>query len=81
MDFIRSPVIDATYRGPPGILPVNPGAGPFAIAHAPRRAQLRVAPLVQQAAFEPAGGLSVTARGAGGFGTSGKGREWLQFWQ
>ncbi|MGP3697698.1 dUTP diphosphatase [Rhodobacter sp. NSM] len=62
--------IDADYRGPLGVILVNLGAEPFRIAHGDRIAQIVVAPVVQ-ALFEPAAELGETARGAGGFGSTG----------
>ena len=64
--------IDSDYRGPLGVLLVNLGDQPFVVAHGERIAQLVVAPVVQ-ARFEVADGLSVTARGEGGFGSTGRG--------
>nr|WP_244867883.1 dUTP diphosphatase [Vannielia litorea] len=64
--------IDSDYRGPLGILMINLGAEPFTVQHGERIAQLVVAPVVQ-AAFSPAGALSETARGVGGFGSTGTG--------
>jgi len=63
--------IDADYRGEVGVVVVNLGAGPVTIARGDRIAQLVVAP-VARAAFEPAEALAGTARGAGGFGSTGK---------
>ena len=63
--------IDSDYRGPLGVLLINLGAEPFAIAHGDRIAQMIVAPVVQ-AAFEPVDVLEETARGAGGFGSTGR---------
>mgnify|MGYP000589334497 CR=1 FL=1 len=65
--------IDSDYRGPLGVILVNLGAEPFHIAHGDRIAQLIVAPVVQ-AAFDLAESLDETARGAGGFGSTGVGR-------
>lgn len=62
--------IDSDYRGPLGVLLVNLGAEPYRIAHGDRIAQLVVAPVVQ-ARFEAAEALSGSARGAGGFGSTG----------
>ena len=45
---------------------------PFTVAHGERIAQLVVAPVVQ-AGFTAAEALSHTARGAGGFGSTGQG--------
>jgi dUTP pyrophosphatase len=63
--------IDSDYRGPLGVLLVNLGAEPFTIAHGDRIAQLIVAPVVQ-ARFELAPALGQTARGTGGFGSTGR---------
>jgi dUTP pyrophosphatase len=63
--------IDSDYRGPLGVLLVNLGAGPYTIRHGDRIAQMIVAPVVQ-ARFEIAESLGRTARGAGGFGSTGR---------
>jgi dUTP pyrophosphatase len=63
--------IDSDYRGPLGVLLVNLGADPFAIAHGDRIAQIIVAPVVQ-AAFQLVETLTDTARGDGGFGSTGR---------
>jgi len=63
--------IDSDYRGPLGVIVMNAGAEPFRIVHGDRIAQMVVAPVVQ-ARFELAGDLSETARGAGGFGSTGR---------
>lgn len=64
--------IDSDYRGPLGVIVINLGADPIRIAHGDRIAQAVVAPVVQ-ARFEIAGELSHTARGTGGFGSTGQG--------
>ena len=64
--------IDADYRGPLGVIVMNAGAEPFVIAHGERIAQMVVAPVVQ-ARFALADDLSDTERGAGGFGSTGRG--------
>jgi dUTP pyrophosphatase len=64
--------IDNDYRGPLGVLLVNLGAEPFRIAHGDRIAQMVVAPVLQ-ARFEAVATLSETARGDGGFGSTGRG--------
>lgn len=64
--------IDSDYRGPLGVIVLNAGQAAFEITHGERIAQLVVAPVVQ-AVFEPAETLSDTARGAGGFGSTGRG--------
>ena len=62
--------IDSDYRGPLGVLLVNLGPAPYTIEHGGRVAQLVVAPVVQ-ARFVVAEDLGHTARGAGGFGSTG----------
>ncbi len=62
--------IDADYRGPLGVLLVNFGTEPFAIAHGDRIAQAIVAPVVQ-ARFAIVDELTETERGSGGFGSTG----------
>ncbi|GAA6200994.1 dUTP diphosphatase [Aquicoccus sp. SU-CL01552] len=63
--------IDSDYRGPLGVIVMNAGDAPFRIAHGDRIAQMVVAPVVQ-ARFDLAEDLSDTARGAGGFGSTGQ---------
>lgn len=62
--------IDSDYRGPLGIIMVNLGDAPFEVTHGMRIAQMVVAPVVQ-AGFEIVTSLDETARGAGGFGSTG----------
>lgn len=64
--------IDSDYRGPLGIILINHGAGPFHIAHGDRIAQMIVAPVIQ-AEINLVDTLSETERGAGGFGSTGRG--------
>jgi dUTP pyrophosphatase len=63
--------IDADYRGEVGVILINHGHEPFTIRRGDRIAQIIVAPVVQ-AQFHEAE-LSETARGAGGFGSTGQG--------
>lgn len=63
--------IDSDYRGPLGVIVMNAGQKGFTISHGDRIAQMVVAPVLQ-ARFELAGALSETARGAGGFGSTGQ---------
>lgn len=63
--------IDSDYRGPLGVILMNAGDAPFVIGHGDRIAQMVVAPVVQ-ARFELVQGLDDTARGCGGFGSTGK---------
>ncbi|MFY9211973.1 MAG: dUTP diphosphatase [Aestuariivita sp.] len=62
--------IDSDYRGPLGVIVMNAGDAPFVVEHGARIAQIVVAPVVQ-AEFALDSGLSETARGAGGFGSTG----------
>lgn len=64
--------IDSDYRGPLGVALVNLGTEPYTIHHGDRIAQAVVAPVVQ-VRFEVTDGLTETARGAGGFGSTGRG--------
>lgn len=61
--------IDSDYRGPLGVIVQNGGDAAFEITHGMRIAQMVVAPVVQ-ARFEVTQ-LDQTARGAGGFGSTG----------
>jgi dUTP pyrophosphatase len=63
--------IDADYRGEVQVALVNLGAEPFDITRGERIAQLVVAP-VAQARWEPVPDLDDTARGVGGFGSTGR---------
>ena len=62
--------IDSDYRGELKVILINHGADDFAITRGDRIAQLVVAPVVQGAWLEVAE-LDDTARGAGGFGSTG----------
>ncbi|MGL5012348.1 MAG: dUTP diphosphatase [Paracoccaceae bacterium] len=62
--------IDSDYRGPLGVALVNLGAEPYTVQHGDRIAQMIVAPVVQ-AAFAVVDALDATARGTGGFGSTG----------
>jgi dUTP pyrophosphatase len=55
-----------------GVIVMNAGQEPFRIEHGMRIAQMVVAPVVQ-AEFELAESLDDTARGEGGFGSTGAG--------
>ncbi len=73
ISLVNSPgTIDSDYRGGVGVILINHGADPFEIAHGTRIAQMVVAPVVQ-ASFEQFETLDDTARGAGGFGSTGRG--------
>ena len=63
--------IDADYRGEVKVILANLGAEPFAVKRGERIAQL-VPAAVQRAAFAEVDELDETARGAGGFGSTGQ---------
>ena len=64
--------IDSDYRGELKILLINHGPEPFAIRRGERIAQL-VPAAVTLATFDEVDELCVTARGGGGFGSTGVG--------
>lgn len=71
--LVNSPgTIDSDYRGPLGVVLINLGDAPFTVVHGERIAQMVIAPVVQ-AVFAEARTLDETARGAGGFGSTGRG--------
>lgn len=63
-------VVDSDYRGEVKVVLVNHGREPFRIQPGDRIAQLLVQ-RVERVTFVPADALSGTARGTGGFGSSG----------
>lgn len=68
--------IDADYRGEIGVVLINHGSEAFAVTRGMRIAQMVIARHAQ-ARWQEVADLSQTARGAGGFGstgTAGKGR-------
>lgn len=62
--------IDSDYRGEVGVILINHGDVPVTLVRGMRIAQLVVAPVVRVALSEAAT-LPATARGAGGFGSTG----------
>ena len=68
---LNSPgTIDADYRGEIKVILINHGADDFTITRGMRIAQMVVAP-VARAAWSECSDLPDTARGAGGFGSTG----------
>jgi dUTP pyrophosphatase len=63
--------IDEDYRGEVKVILANLGDEPFTIVRGERIAQLVPAP-VQRAVFEEVAALDDTARGGGGFGSTGR---------
>ncbi len=69
--LLNSPgTIDADYRGEIGVILINHGAAPFVIARGDRIAQLVIAP-VSRLAWQEVAELPTSARGQGGFGSTG----------
>ena len=64
--------IDSDYRGELKVILINLGDMPFEVRRGDRIAQLVLAPVVQAAWIEVEH-LDETARGAGGFGSTGRG--------
>lgn len=62
--------IDSDYRGEVKVILINHGTEPFAIHRGDRIAQLVLAP-VTRASWLPVDELDETARGEGGFGSTG----------
>lgn len=62
--------IDSDYRGVLGVIVMNAGQESFEITHGMRIAQMVLAPVVR-AAFALVETLDDTARGTGGFGSTG----------
>jgi dUTP pyrophosphatase len=68
---LNSPgTIDADYRGEIGVILINHGDAPFVVTRGMRIAQLIVAPVTQLSWVETSE-LPTTARGAGGYGSTG----------
>lgn len=69
---LNSPgTIDSDYRGEVGVILINHGEADFEIAKGDRIAQMVVSP-VTSVEFVPIFELNETARGAGGFGSTGR---------
>ncbi len=62
--------IDADYRGEVAVILINLGQAPVTLRRGDRIAQLVVAPC-QQIAWQPTEALDTSARGDGGFGSTG----------
>jgi dUTP pyrophosphatase len=71
ISLVNTPgTIDADYRGEVGVILINHGSEAFTVDRGMRVAQMVIAP-VTQAAWLEVDNLSDTARGAGGFGSTG----------
>jgi dUTP pyrophosphatase len=62
--------VDADYRGEIQVILINLGAEPFAVTRGLRIAQLVIAP-VSRVVWQQENELGETARGSGGFGSTG----------
>jgi len=62
--------VDSDYRGEVKVILINLGAEDFTVRRGDRIAQMVIAPVIQAAVTEVAD-LDATARGAGGFGSTG----------
>jgi dUTP pyrophosphatase len=63
--------VDADYRGEISVLLINHGEAPFTVRRGERIAQMVIAP-VTHAELTPVATLPGTARGSGGFGSTGR---------
>ena len=71
ISLVNSPgTIDADYRGEVGVIVINHGDQDLIVSRGMRIAQIVVAPVIQ-AAWDEVDELPETARGAGGFGSTG----------
>ena len=71
LSLVNAPgTIDSDYRGEIKIILINHGDKDFEISRGMRIAQMVIAPVLQ-VAIEPVTSLDDTARGAGGFGSTG----------
>ena len=69
---LNSPgTVDADYRGEVKVILVNLSDAPFVVSRGERIAQMVIAPVVQAKLVEVTA-LDATARGAGGFGSTGR---------
>lgn len=72
ISIVNAPgTVDADYRGEIKVLLVNLSNEPFTIDRGERIAQMVIAPVVQAKLVEVTA-LDTTARGAGGFGSTGR---------
>lgn len=71
ISLVNSPgTIDADYRGEIGVIVINHGVEPLIVTRGLRIAQMVIAPVIQ-ARWNEVSDLSETARGTGGFGSTG----------
>ncbi len=71
ISLVNTPgTIDADYRGEIGVIMINLSNEPFTITRGMRVAQMVIAPYTR-ANWQPVASLDETARGQGGFGSTG----------
>jgi dUTP pyrophosphatase len=71
ISIVNAPgTVDADYRGEVSVLLINLGQAPFVVETGARIAQMVVAP-VSQVVWQATDDLDETARGAGGYGSTG----------
>ncbi len=71
ISLVNTPgTIDADYRGEVGVILINHGTAPFTVTRGMRIAQMVIAP-VTRAAWREVAALPDSARGTGGFGSTG----------
>jgi len=71
ISLVNTPgTIDADYRGEVGVILINHGDEPFTVDRGMRIAQMVIAPVIR-ARWQETDNLPETARGAGGFGSTG----------
>ena len=68
--IITPSLVDADYRGPVYVTVKNASGKPYVVRNGDRLAQMRIEKLVDTE-FEWADELSETARGTGGYGSTG----------
>jgi dUTP pyrophosphatase len=74
LTIVNSPgTIDSDYRGEVGVILINLGSVPYVVVRGAAIAQLVVAPTVRVGWIEQAVDREGTARGSGGFGSTGDG--------
>lgn len=75
ISMVNTPgTIDADYRGEIGLIMINFGQAPFTVNRGDRVAQMIINQIVQ-VRLEPAASLEETDRSAGGFGSTGTGKQ------
>lgn len=70
---LNSPgTVDADYRGEVGVILINHGQEPYVVTRGSRIAQMVIAPCLQ-GSWQVSEDLEASARGTGGFGSTGTG--------